>query len=175
MLVTNSISGAMENADVKVEIRVSKDRLKLQGEPYTMLFQKLGVVTAKNIRPVTAKVLLYLCAVVNYGNSIDKGSEQIGEELGYSPRNILRALKELEELKIIFRQNHPQNKKLTVIYLNPFHSWTGRVMDRKKKIAAHDPDQLQMFPDYKSNQHSLLRMSPKTLEESVSVANADKK
>ena len=58
-------------------------------------------VTAKNIKPVTAKVLIYLCAVVDYGNVVNKGSDQIAKELGYSIRNIQRALLELEEMKII--------------------------------------------------------------------------
>ena len=173
MLVSNAITGEMAVANVKVDVRVSKDLPKLRGEPFTMLFQKLGAVTAKNIKPVTAKVLIYLCAVVDYGNVVNKGSDQIAKELGYSIRNIQRALLELEEMKIIIRDKNATDGRWVMIYLNPYHSWKGKVIERKKKIAGYHPDQLEMFPPDQA-QHSLLSMSPKTLED-VSVANANKK
>jgi DNA-binding MarR family transcriptional regulator len=148
VLMANSITGDLERANVKVSVHIQRDQAKYKGEPFTILFQKLGVITAKSIRPVTAKVLLYLCAAVEYGNVINKGSQQIAEELGFSQRNVLRALKELEDAKIIIREQNPTDKRLTSIYLNPYHSWKGNIDDRKLKIAKHDPDQLDMFPEY---------------------------
>lgn len=154
MLIADAITGEMESAEVKVNVYVTKEQPKFRGEPYTMLFQKLGIITAKNIQPVTAKLLLYLCACVDYGNVINKGTEQIAEELGYSERNIQRALKELEELKVIIRDKNATDRRMSVIYLNPYQSWKGKVADRKKKIASFNPDQLEMFPN--DSQHSLL-------------------
>ena len=159
MLISNAITGEMEAANVKVNVYVERDVPKLKGEPFTMLFQKLGIVTAKKIRPVTAKLLLYLCASVDYGNVINKGPEQIAEELGYSRRNIERALKELEELKVIIKDKTAVDKRMNIIYLNPYQSWKGKVIDRRKQIASYtDPAQLEMFPE----KHSLLQMSKKT-------------
>lgn len=147
MLISNSITGEVVSANVKVSVHVSKDVPKLKGEPFTMLFQKLGMVTAKNIKPVTAKLLLYLCACVDYGNVINKGSEQIAEELGYSVRNVQRALVELTDMKIIIQDRNATDRRMSVIYLNPYQSWKGKVLDRKKKIAEYNSNQLEMFPE----------------------------
>lgn len=147
MLISNSITGEVATANVKVSVFVSKDVPKFKGEPFTMLFQKLGIVTAKTIKPVTAKLLLYLCACVDYGNVVGKGTEQIAEELGYSIRNVQRALLELEELKIVIRDKNATDKRMSIIYLNPYQSWKGKPADRTKKIAEYDNNQLDMFPE----------------------------
>jgi len=169
MLVTDTITGAVETANVKVSVHVQRDTPKFKGEAFTMLFQKLGVVTARNIQPITAKLLLYLCAVVDYGNIVNKGPEQIAEELGFSRRQVGRGLKELIDLKIVVTQKNASDGRMVMIYLNPYQSWKGKVIDRKKYIAATDPNQLDLFPDSK---HSLVAMSKKTLD-TVSVANTD--
>jgi hypothetical protein len=161
----------VETANVKVNVYVQKDTPKLKGETFTMLFQKLGVVTARSIQPITAKLLLYLCAVVDYGNVINKGPEQIAEELNYSRRQIERGLKELVDLKIVVKVNNATDGRMVMIHLNPYQSWKGKVIDRKKYIAASDPNQLNLFPETNSK-HSLLGMSKKTLD-TVSVANTD--
>ena len=156
MLISDSITGNIETANVKVSVYVQKDIPKLKGEPFTMLFQKLGIVTAKSIKPVTAKLLLYLCACVEYGNVIGKGTEQIAEELGYSIRNVQRALLELEELKIVIRDKNASDKRMSVIYLNPYQSWKGKTSDRTKKIAEYNNNQLELFPDALQKQISAI-------------------
>lgn len=171
VLISDTISGAMRAAEVKVSVHVQREAQKFKGEPYTMLFQKLGVLTAKNIQPITAKLLLYLCAVVEYGNQVNKGPEQIALELGFSRRQVERGLKELVEMKIVIKEKNPTDSRMVCIYLNPYQSWKGNVMDRKKKIAAYsNPRQLEMFPEEKST--ILSAMSQKTLD-AVSVANTD--
>jgi predicted transcriptional regulator len=148
MLVSDGVTSAVAN--LKATIHIQKDVPKIKGEPFTLLFQKLGIVTAKNIKPVTAKVLLYLCACVEYGNLVPRGSDQISNELGYSIRNIQRALSELEDLKIIIRnKNNETDGRFNMIYLNPYHSWKGKAAERKQKIAEYNPKQLEMFPEHK--------------------------
>ena len=146
MLISDSITGNVETANVKVSVFVQKNTPRIKGEPFTMLFQKLGIVTAKSIKPVTAKLLLYLCACVEYGNVIGKGTEQIAEELGYSIRNVQRALLELEDLKIVIRDKNASDKRMSVIYLNPFQSWKGTPSERTKRIAEYKCNQLELFP-----------------------------
>ncbi len=171
VLITDTISGAMSTAEVKVSVHVQRDAPKLKGEPFTMLFQKLGVLTAKNIQPITAKLLLYLCSVVEYGNQVNKGPEQLGLELGFSRRQVERGLKELVDLKIVIKEKNPTDSRMVSIYLNPYQSWKGTVLDRKKKLAGYnDPRQLEMFPEEQPN--ILSEMSPKTLD-AVSKANSD--
>jgi DNA-binding transcriptional ArsR family regulator len=174
-VISDSVTGQMKSAEVKVDIYIKKDTPRLYNEPFTMLFQKLGVVTAKSIKPISAKLLLYLCAVVEYGNIINKGAEQIAKEIGYSRRNVDRGLKELEELKIIIIERHASDGRWTLIYLNPFHSWKGKILDRKKRIATTDPAQLSMFPDQTKNITGQFpeQISNKTFKKIVSEANSD--
>lgn len=147
MMIINSITGNMESVTAKVSVHIQKEGGKFIGMPYTMLFQKFGIVTAKTIKPVTAKLLLYLFACVEYGNVITKGSEQMAEELGYSKRNVQRALFELEELKIIIKDKNAIDKRMSLIYLNPYQSWKGKTSDRAKRIAEYDANQLELFPE----------------------------
>ena len=152
MLIHNSITGNVESANVKVSVHIQKESGKFLGMPYTMLFQKFGVVTAKTIKPITAKLLLYLLACVEYGNIVTKGPTQMAEELNYSKRNVLRALSELEELKIIIRDKNTIDKRMSLIYINPLNSWKGKVSDRAKKIAEYDANQLELFPELSKKQ-----------------------
>lgn len=172
MLITDTISGAVETSKVKVNMYVQKDTPKLKGESFTMLFQKLGVVTARSIQPITAKLLLYLCAVVDYGNIVNKGPHQIAEELGFSERQVRRGLAELVDLKIVVKDKNPIDARMVTIYLNPYQSWKGTVQDRNKKIASYNnPRQLEMFPEEKQPD-ILSAISQKTLD-TVSAANSD--
>ena len=34
---------------------------------------------------------------------------------------------------------------MVVYHINPYQSWKGDIKDRKKRIAEHNPNQLQIF------------------------------
>lgn len=146
--IHNAISNEFEAA--KVTVTVKKDALKYR-EHFTVMFNAVNIATAKNIRPVTAKVLLYICSIVDYGNVVDRSANEIGEDLGYSKRNIEIALKELMEFKILLKKPNPQDKRRTLLVINPLQSWRGTVLDRKNAIDAYtaeDKDQLRIpFPE----------------------------
>ena len=142
--IVNSITNELEAA--KVTVIVQKDSQKYK-QPFTVLFQAVNIATAKNIRPVTAKVLLYLCSIVSYGNVIDRSSTEIAEELGYSCRNIEIAIKELIEYKIILKVPNPSDNRRSLIVINPMQSWKGTVKERNiaiENLLAIDKNQLQI-------------------------------
>jgi DNA-binding MarR family transcriptional regulator len=142
LAIHNAITDEIEGA--KVTVRIERDRIKHK-EPYTVLFQAVNYATAKNVRPVTAKLLLYLCSVCDYENIITMNSTDLAEELGYTQRNVQIALKELDEYKIITRTQHPQDKRCSIITLNPLQSWKGQASKRLTYIQdLKDKNQLEI-------------------------------
>jgi len=145
VVITDRITGVMQGA--KVSVIVSKDSPKYKNEPFTLLFQASTRAISRNIKPVTAKMLIHLCAIVDYENFIPQGKKEMAIELGYSIRQVERALGELEEMKVIIKSKHPQDARSVSYHLNPYQSWKGKPMERAKKIAAYDKNQLDMFPE----------------------------
>ena len=148
--ISNNISGEMENA--KVTVIVARDMLKYKGEPFTLLFQASTRIISRLIKPVTAKLLIHLCAIVDYNNFIPQGKKEMANELGYSIRQLERALSELEEMKVILKSKHPQDNRISMYHINPYQSWKGATKERCKKISEYNKDQLQFpFPKEKAS------------------------
>jgi len=145
--IHNAITDEIEGA--KVTIRIERDKIKHK-EPYTVLFQAVNYATAKYVRPVTAKLLLYLCSVCDYENIITMSSDDLARELGYTQRNVQIALKELEKYRIITKSQHPQDRRSHIITLNPLQSWKGQASKRLSYIQElKDKNQLVIpFPEY---------------------------
>lgn len=140
--IRDAVTGEMENA--KVTVIVARDRPKYR-EPFTLMFQAVNVAIAKEIKPVTARVLLYLTAIAQYGNIIDRTTTELAEELDYEKRQIQRAIKELESLRILVRMPNPNDKRKTLLHLNPLQSWKGNYRERHKAISAlADKNQLEL-------------------------------
>jgi hypothetical protein len=147
VMITDRLTGVMQGA--KVSVIVSKDSPKYKNEPFTLLFQASTRAISRNIKPVTAKMLIHLCAIVDYENFIPQGKKEMATELDYSIRQVERALNELEEMKVIIKSKHPQDARAVSYHLNPYQSWKGKPMERAKKIASYDPNQIDMFAEVK--------------------------
>ena len=143
--IQNAITGEMETA--KVEIRVSRDRLKYRNEKFTILFQASTWIIGRDTSPVSCKVLITICSCVDYGNKIGKTQQEIADHIGYSKRNVERAYKELEKGKVIYKQKNPIDSRMNDWYINAYQSWKGNPTDRKKRLKETDPNQLGMFDD----------------------------
>jgi DNA-binding MarR family transcriptional regulator len=141
-VIRNAVTQEMES--VKMTMIVARDKPKYINEPFTLLFQASTRVISRNIKPVTAKMLIYLCSIVEYNNIIPKGKKEMALELGYSLRQVERALNELELMKVIIKSKHIEDNRITVYSINPYQSWKGDISERKKKITEHSPDQLQI-------------------------------
>lgn len=140
----NAVTNELETA--KVTMIVQRD-IPRYNQSFTVLFQAVNIAVAKKIKPVTAKMLLFLCSVVDYNNTLDFSVTELAAELDYTNRNILLALKELEEFKIIIRIPNPKDKRRNLIMINPMQSWKGTVKERKaaiQSLTAIDENQLQI-------------------------------
>lgn len=144
MVIRDAVTNEMTTA--KVTMIVAKDTPKYaKNETFTILFQASTLAIGRDITPSASKLLLNLCGFVQYGNIIGKTVDELAEHLKYSRRQIERALKELVDLKVLLKQQHPVDKRATQYFINAYQSWKGNVKDRKKYIASIDPNQLRLF------------------------------
>lgn len=150
----------------KVTMIVQRDVPKYRGEPFTLLFQGINNAISRNIKPLTAKILLYMCSISEYNNFIDRTVDELCEDLSYTKKWVISSLKELEEANILIKHKHPTDKRRHVYSLHPGQSWKGEVKERKKRISELDPKQLQMFPNteftIKEPVKTRLALSPNT-------------
>ena len=153
--VRNAITNEMETA--KLTMIVQRDTPKYKGEPFTMMFQAVNKAVARNVKPATAKLLLYLCSEVAYGNIVSKGIPEMAKDLGYSDRQVHRAMVELEELKVVIKSKNPSDNRLTMYHINPHHSWKGTVRDRSKQISIVPKNQLDIFGQLPEQKERILK------------------
>lgn len=141
LAIQNAVTGEMEYA--KVSIHVSREMPKFR-DKFTVLFQAVNCAMVKDIKPITAKLLLYFCSVAQYGNLIDRTMEEICEDLGYKRAQVSIAVRDLVEMKIILKVPNGDDKRRSKFMLNPHQSWKGKAIDRAKKIAEYNPQQLAL-------------------------------
>ncbi len=139
LAIQNAVTGEIEMA--KVSIHISREMPKFR-DKFTVLFQAVNCAMVKDIKPITAKLLLYFCSVVQYGNLIDRNMDEICEDLGYKRAQVSIAVKDLLNMKIIIKVPNGNDKRRNLFMLNPHQSWKGKAVDRAKKIAEYNPQQL---------------------------------
>jgi DNA-binding MarR family transcriptional regulator len=152
MVIKNAITNEMETA--KVTVIVSKNKPKYK-ELFTIFFQAVNLEIVKRIKPITSKVLFYLCCKVNYDNFISIDQSEICETLHYGRTQIYLAIKELEDLGIIFITKHGNDGRCNVIHLHPLQSWKGEIGKRAEAIAKLNQTQLSLF-SYDPEQKKLM-------------------
>lgn len=144
--IQNAVTNEMEFA--KVSVRIEKDVPKYKNEPFTILFQVANSLLIGDMPYIDCKVVLYLMAISQYGNVIDRTIKEMAEEMKIKDSNyVQKSLKRLTELKIVLSSKHPQDSRRHVYMLNPKQSWKGSVKDRLKSISSLDPKQLILFPE----------------------------
>lgn len=151
MAINNAITGELETAKVTVFVERNKPRYR---DNFTIFFQAVNMALVRDIKPITAKMLLYFCSCVEYNNSISKNIEDIGKELCYSRQRVSIALKELSDKNIISIEKHPTDKRCNIYRLNPYQSWKGKPTDRMSEIKGKY-QQLQL-PFYNNVKKQLL-------------------
>jgi len=141
--ITDSVTGIMETA--KVTIHVQRDIPKYK-DPFTILFQAATLAQVKGIKPITAKLLLYLNAISLYSNIIDRTVQEMADELGYKRQQVHVGLKELYDFNIVIKTKHPSDGRRDLIMLNPHQSWKGKPVERAKKLSELGNEaQLKLF------------------------------
>ena len=132
--IQNAITGELETAKVTVFVEKNKPKYK---DNFTILFQAVNLALIREIKPITAKMLLYFCSICDYGNIISKNIEDISKDLGYSRQFVSIALKELQELNIIEIEKHNNEQRCNIYRINAFQSWKGKPVERMKTISQN--------------------------------------
>lgn len=174
--IRNAVTDEIETA--KVTVNIQRDPLRYK-ENFTVLFQAVNVAIAKNIKPVTAKLLLFLVSVMDYQNRLDWSVQELSKELGYTDRNVYTALNELEKFKIILRIENPKDKRRNLITINPLQSWKGKVKERNSfmsSLTQEDKNQLQLpFEELQPKPNGKNIADIQTQEESINNFENEKK
>lgn len=173
--IENQLTGEWEQAKLEMKVTMSKPKVTV---PFTMLMQGVTLAMTKELTPASAKLLLYLMCSAEYQNIVSKPSSYWAEELKYSKRQIERATKDLINLGILFREKHPNDKRIAVYTLNPLQSWKGTEVDRKKTIREHpNPLQLDLFknlPDHAEEKKQFTLAHDKYLPKKISESEQRK-
>jgi len=141
--IRDAVTGAIEGT-TQVTVRVEKKR-PFRYEDFTMLFHAVNIVLLKKITPAATKLLLYLMVNMGYGNVVNRTIKQLMDELGYGRTQMWKALKELEEERVIIKEAWEGDMRESLIYLNPEQSWRGFPQDRQKtKRNLEDKAQLSL-------------------------------
>jgi len=142
--IENQYTGEFE--EHKLEVMASKVGKPKVTASYTMLMQGVTTIMSQNMSPVACKLLLWLMSNAEYKNVITSPSVDWAEKLKCSKRNIERAIKELLDLGILFKERHPHDRRISIFTINPLQSWKGSELERRKKIKEHEnPNQLDLF------------------------------
>jgi DNA-binding MarR family transcriptional regulator len=133
------------NDTTGMEVKVSMVQKRTPLPPNVMVFQTFAYLAATKLKPSTNKVLMMFFAESAYENFIGMDIETIAEKLSISRRTAVNALGELEKHSIIIKTPHPNDKRRNDYFLNPFATWKGNAVARKKMIESVDEKQLSLF------------------------------
>lgn len=173
--IENQVTGEFETAKLELKVTLDKPRVTV---PFTMLMQGVTLAMTKEMSPAAAKLLLYLMCSTEYKNIVSKPISHWAEELNYSKRQIERGTKDLLELGILFKEKHPDDKRIVVYKINPLQSWKGTEVDRKKTVREHpNPLQLDLFrnlPDHAEEKNSYTLIDGKYIPKQKSESDQRK-
>lgn len=119
----------------KVNISTGRNYIKNEDD-FIMLFQKITEQAIKNLKPATAKIMLYMLCKLNWSNQIGIDQLTMAEECLISLPSVQRAIKELLDLHIIISIPDPQDKRRHIYLINPHQAWKGQEHRRKKAIKT---------------------------------------
>lgn len=103
------------------------------GEPFCMMFQQAlsELIMDKTFRLETLRVFNYLISVIDYENKIPLMQKDMAINLGMSPTNMSRCIKDLLERGIIDIDKVYGRTKL--YRMNNYYSWRGKVKNLIKQ------------------------------------------
>jgi len=139
---------AKEN-NVKLEaLTVIKERKEMM-PPFVFVLQDFAGIFSQNLDlpASTYRILFYFFKLMEYENFISIDVESISENLNINKRTVIRAINKLEELNIIKKTLHINDKRRHEYYINPIAAWKGNSRSRIKamnKIKEKDKRILEL-------------------------------
>lgn len=135
--ITELINKNISVGEESIKVNIFKGRNYLKNEDdFIMLFQKVTEQAIRNLKPATAKIMLYMLCKLNWSNHIGVDQSTMAEECLISIPSVQRAIKELLDLHIIISIPDPQDKRRSIYLINPHSAWKGQEHKRKKAIKT---------------------------------------
>jgi hypothetical protein len=128
--VTKKILGE-ENVN-NVVIALQKNKIPIP--EFVMMFQAIGKLLLKEIKPSSLNVFWLFICKMEYSNHIGIDQLTIAEETGLSSKTVWRSINELKERNIIISYSDVQDKRRKIYIINPQFAWKGTATERMKKI-----------------------------------------
>lgn len=120
-------------------------RLRIGGWLMTFQDSLLAIARDANLTLVQHRVLWWLLAKIDWENYIAISQADAGRELNLDPAQVSRAMKALEEAKILFPG--PKVGRIKTWRLNPTYGWKGKV----KNLQAEKKKHLQLISTGETN------------------------
>jgi DNA-binding MarR family transcriptional regulator len=120
--------------DVKITILPNGRKRKIPDFVY--IFQNVEFLLVQILAPSSCKVLMYLRAVTEYYNRIDKDVSEIATWCNLSEISVKRAVKELKKYNIVLQIKSSSDNRRNIYHINPQSSWKG-VIDKAKELYPH--------------------------------------
>jgi predicted transcriptional regulator len=120
--------------DVKITILPNGRKRKIPDFVY--IFQNVEFLLVQILAPSSCKVLMYLRAVTEYYNRIDKDISEVATWCNLSEVSVKRSFKELRKYNIVQQTKNNMDNRRNIYYINPQSSWKG-VIDKAKELYPH--------------------------------------
>lgn len=117
--------------DVKITILPNGRRKKIPDFLY--IFQNVEFLLVQILAPASCKVLMYLRAVSEYHNKVDKDISEIATWTNLSEISVKRSLKELKQNNIITQIKSNSDNRRNIYFINPQSSWKG-VIEKAQQL-----------------------------------------
>jgi len=126
-------SGMEGKNDTQVNVFIKRDKEKFDDD-FTFLFIGKQNEIIRNISPIGAKVFLWFCCEMMYGNFVEILQKRLAILINVSESSLKRAIKELIDSKVIIPYKNANDTRQNFYIINPIHSWRGNAKERTKAL-----------------------------------------
>jgi hypothetical protein len=99
------------------------------------------------LKPSEYRILFHLISLMEYENNVSIDQNTKAENLGMTRKTVISGLKELENLQIVIKFTHKQDRRRNEYWVNPHTMWKGSSDKRMKvikKIETKNPSILEL-------------------------------
>ncbi len=134
--VENGIHELAKTEGINIEANTFFKERKGNMPQAVFVLQQFAKVFSESITLTSAsyRIFFHLIALTEYENFISVDIKTIAQNLNLSERTVIRGIKDLEQINIILKTPHINDKRRHEYFLNPTTVWKGNSDARTKKI-----------------------------------------
>jgi predicted transcriptional regulator len=134
--VENGIEELGRESNIIIQANTIIKTKKSNMPAFVFVVQQFAKVFSEriNLNASTYRIFFHFMALMEYENFISVDIETISENLSLSPRTVIRGIKDLEDLNIVKKTLHINDKRRHEYFINPIAVWKGNSNSRSKSI-----------------------------------------